>query len=65
VTSLLPPKTPQRKTVGEDRNNGVRITALVATDTQLPLRWRERDDGTYVLEFRTEQGWREVPIVED
>ncbi len=54
-----------RKTVGEDRNNGVRITARVATDTELPLRWKERDDGTFVLQFREHTIWREVPIIED
>lgn len=55
---------PRRKTVGEDNNVGVRITAIVATDTQLPLRWKEREDGTFVLEFRTDSGWREVPLIE-
>ena len=63
TTSLI--AAPQRKTVGEDRNNGVRVTAFVATDTHLPLRWKERDDGTFVLQFRTDAGWREVPIIED
>lgn len=54
---------PKRQVVGNDDNVGVKITAIVATDTDLPLRWKEREDGTFVLQFLTLNGWREVPLV--
>lgn len=58
-------KAQARRVVGEDDNNGVKITARVATsEPDVPLRWRLRSDNTYCLEFRVDGEWIEVPILE-
>jgi hypothetical protein len=62
-TSAASKYKPKRQVVGQDDNVGVKITARVATDTNLPIRWKELEDGTFVLQWLAANDWIEVPIV--
>lgn len=52
-----------RVIIGESAQAGIPISARVVRDElQTDIRWRRRDDNTFVLECCSCGRWREVPL---